>query len=71
MDRQPVESENIASVGYDPDTQTLEVEFRHGRKVYSYENVPPEKYEQMMAGGSVGKHLAKHIIGTHAHTKVR
>lgn len=31
MVRTPVASSALASVGYDPSTQTLEVEFRSGR----------------------------------------
>ena len=30
MERQPISSSNIISAGYDPDTQTLELEFKNG-----------------------------------------
>jgi len=39
MLRMSVSSSNISSVGYDPKTQTLEVEFHNGG-VYQYFNVP-------------------------------
>ncbi|OQX00458.1 MAG: hypothetical protein BWK73_48340 [Thiothrix lacustris] len=38
-----VSSSNLRSVGYDPETATLEVRFRHGG-VYQYYNVPEETY---------------------------
>jgi hypothetical protein len=40
MDRTPVSSSNLSSVGYDPDEQILEIEFNGGR-VYQYYDVPP------------------------------
>lgn len=30
MNRTPVSSTNLSAVGYDPDTQTLEIEFLNG-----------------------------------------
>lgn len=54
MDRQPVSSSNIASVGYDADSETLEVEFLKTGKLYQYLNVPLFMFEQMMEANSVG-----------------
>ena len=39
MERQYVSSSNIASIGYDPDNQVLEIEFLSGA-VYQYYDVP-------------------------------
>ena len=39
MKRAPVDSSSIATVGYDPASRTLEIEFRDG-DVYQYFNVP-------------------------------
>lgn len=39
MERTPVESTIIASVGYDGDASALEIEFHRGR-VYRYHDVP-------------------------------
>jgi len=39
MKRQPVESSNLASVGYDAARQILEIEFNHGG-IYQYYDVP-------------------------------
>ena len=34
MIRDPVASSNIASIGYDPDSETLEIEFTNGSILY-------------------------------------
>ena len=39
MQRYSVASSNVAAVGYDPATETLEVEFLSG-SIYQYYNVP-------------------------------
>ena len=44
MDRQSVSSSNIVSVGYDPTSETLEVEFQSGG-VYQYYNVGQSTYD--------------------------
>jgi KTSC domain len=49
MNRIPVSSSNIASVGYDPATQLLEVEFLHGG-IYQYSSVHSSIYDTLMAG---------------------
>ena len=56
MKRQSVESSNLASVGYDEATQTLEVEFNHGG-IYQYFEVPKEVYEELMIADSHGKYF--------------
>jgi hypothetical protein len=43
----PVSSSNLASVGYDPNTQTLEVEFLHGG-IYQYSDVPSSVHSGLM-----------------------
>ena len=54
MDRKPVSSSMIAAVGYDPDSEVLEVEF-HGQKVYKYEGVPVGVVEDLIAAPSIGR----------------
>ena len=48
MERQYVSSSNIASIGYDPDNQVLEIEFLSGA-VYQYYDVPQSVYDGLMA----------------------
>jgi hypothetical protein len=52
--REPVDSEAIASIGYDPTRLILEVEFTPG-SVYRYFDVPPEDVDEMRAAESKGR----------------
>jgi hypothetical protein len=49
-----VESSQIASIGYDPQTEILEVEFKGRGAVYEYYNVPKDVYDTLMVSESVG-----------------
>jgi hypothetical protein len=69
MDRELVSSSNIVSVGYDSDSETLEVEFK-GTGVYQYYNVPAFLHERMMAADSVGKFFNAEIKNAYPCSKV-
>jgi hypothetical protein len=60
VDRLPVSSSNLASVGYDEVGQVLEVEFRHGG-VYQYTGVSKSVFDELMAADSLGRYLATRI----------
>ncbi len=62
MDRQPVKSSNLCSVGYDAENQVLEVEFASGG-VYQYSGVPATVYLALMSSPSKGKYLRMRIKG--------
>ena len=47
MQRKALRSSSIHSVGYDPATQVLEIEFRSGG-IYQYFGVPAEVYQALM-----------------------
>ncbi len=68
MDRQSVASSNLASVGYDEDTETLEVEFQNG-SVFQYHGVPAETHKQLIQAGSVGRFFSSNIRKTFEHSK--
>jgi KTSC domain-containing protein len=51
MERKRVNSSKIRSAGYDPKSQTLELEFSDGR-VVAYRGVSPEVYRQFTAAPS-------------------
>jgi len=70
MDRIPVASSNISSVGYDPTSSILEVEFNSG-SIYQYLNVPQTEYEGLMNAGSKGRYLNRNIKGRYEDIKVR
>lgn len=56
MHRISVNSSNVAAIGYDQSTATLEVEFRSG-SVYQYFDVPESAYQELMSAASVGGYL--------------
>jgi len=66
--RKPVDSSNIAAVGWDPRTMVLEVEFHHGG-VYHYLEVPKSVYGDFIHADSIGKHFHKYIRPTYSYRK--
>jgi len=60
--RAPIDSTSLASVGYDPSHQVLEVEFQGGR-VYRYFGVPRRRYQELLAADSAGRFLNTRIKG--------
>lgn len=62
MEHVPVESSNVASIGYDPESQTLEVQFVNGG-LYSYGGVPDGLFEQFRDSNSPGRFFQSHIKG--------
>ena len=56
MQRQPVISSNLVSVGYDPRTKTLEVEYHHSG-VYRHFGIPEGVYTGLMNAASKGSYL--------------
>ena len=69
MKRNPVKSSNVKSIGYDPKTGTMHVEFSGGT-VYEYSHVPPETHAALMASSSIGAHFAKHVKPKHEGRKL-
>lgn len=69
MQRKPVVSSTIESVGYDEHTLILEVAFKSGR-VYQYQAVPPIQYKTLMSSYSVGKAFAANIRDRFAYEEV-
>jgi hypothetical protein len=67
MDRTPVESSNIQSIGYDPAQRVLEVEFGKSEledptnRIYVYRDVPPDVHAELMDDVSHGGYLNAHI----------
>jgi len=70
MNRQPVSSSNLGSVGYDSSTNTLEIEFKNGG-VYQYYGVPPTVYQGLMNATSHGKYFHAHIKGVYRYTRIK
>ena len=70
MERARVDSSSLASVGYDPASHTLEVEFRNGG-VYQYLDVPVDELERFLTAGSLGRYLNTRIKSSYASRKLR
>ncbi len=62
MQRLPVDSRALASVGYDAATAELEIEFRSGR-VYCYVGVPQSVYDWLMRTRNKGIFVTRQIAG--------
>ncbi len=70
MLRQRVSSSNIASIGYDSSTLTLEVEFNSG-SIYQYSNVPVRVYNALMTASSHGTYLNNFIKDVFRYRQIR
>jgi hypothetical protein len=69
MDRISVSSETIAEVGYDRETEILEILFRRGT-LYQYFNVPAFIYEGLVQSPSLGRYFNAEIRGRFQETKL-
>jgi hypothetical protein len=70
MNRKPVSSSNLKSVGYDQSSNTLEIEF-HGGRVYQYYNVPKKIYQGLMAASSHGRYHHRRIKDSYRYSRIR
>jgi len=69
MERKPVDSSNIANVGYDQDSMVLEVEFHNG-SVYQYFDVPSHVYEELVSAESVGRFFNMQVKGSFRYARI-
>ena len=69
VNRIPVASSNLASVGYHLETQTLEIEFNDG-SVYQYFDVPERIHETLIDASSKGSFLNSAIKGAYRYAKL-
>jgi|GEM_PF-288690 len=70
MKRIPVDSSMIASVGYDRQEKTLEVEFVNTGHVYEYYDVPYQQYLNLMKADSKGSYMKDCIIDCYDYGRV-
>ena len=70
MDRAPVSSSSIKSIGYDPPTSTLEVEFKSGW-VYQYFSIPSDVFAQLMSASSKGRYFDQKIKDTYKFERIK
>lgn len=69
MERIPVSSSSIRSIGYDSDRRLLEVEFRSAA-VYRYRDVPDWVVEALLAARSKGRHFERRVRGRYPYERV-
>ena len=60
IERTPVRSSALRSVGYDQEQRALEIEFTSGA-VYQYFDVPAEVYRGLMAAESHGRYFHQQV----------
>ena len=70
MERRPVESSNLASIGYDASTGTLEIEFKSGGAVWQYYDFPEHKWNEFEYAESHGKYFHAHIKNQYREARV-
>ena len=69
MERIPIASTSLASVGYDAETQTLEVEFNTGR-VYQYYSVPEQEHPGLLNADSKGTYFNANIRNGYSYSRL-
>lgn len=69
MERNPVKSSHIKSIGHNKITECLEIEFNNG-SIYEYYKVPTKIYDSLMIAESHGQYLNHHIKKIYAFKKV-
>lgn len=70
VDMKSIGSRDIALVGFDNETGTLEVVFRAGG-VYRYSEVPESVYHGLMTASSHGSFFQQKIKNHYSYVKVR
>ncbi len=70
MERKRVNATNLRSVGYDPSSQTLEVEFTSG-SIIQYSRVSPEVHRRLMAAPSPGSYFKDNIEEEYTARRIR
>ena len=70
LNRVPVKSSDLHSVGYDPESQTLEIEFLSGG-VYRYSEVPESVYRSLLSASSHGKYFHEYIEGKYSYLRIK
>lgn len=69
MKRRPVNSSNLASVGYDPTSQILEIEFNTGT-IYQYFDVPQSEHIALLGASSHGSYFYHHIRDSYRYQQI-
>lgn len=68
LTRIPVDSSSIATIGYSPSTNTMEVVFRRGA-VYRYLRVPDAVFAEFLSAPSKGRYFNGHVKNHYTHQR--
>ena len=66
----PVESNILASVGYDQATKKLKIVFTSGA-VWRYNDVPKKVYDELLASDSKWNYMQSSVVGTYPGGRAR
>ena len=69
MQMTSVDSSSIAAIGFDEDSQTLQVEFKNGA-TYQYFDVPKAIFDGLVGAASVGQFLNQQVKGIYRYSRV-
>jgi KTSC domain len=69
MEMISVSSSNIEAIGYDTESETLQIQFKNG-STYQYFDVPETVFEQLRDASSVGAYLSSNIKGVFRFSRV-
>ncbi len=67
MERQPVSSSLIRSVGHDPVGSILEIEMIEPNRLYTFYDVPFSVHDELMEAASKGRYFNEFIRGLYAY----
>jgi KTSC domain len=67
MERQPVASSLLRSVGYDPASSILEIELVEPNRVYTFYDVPFSVYDELLEAPSKGTYFNEFIRDLYAY----
>jgi hypothetical protein len=69
MRRIPVSSSNLAEIGYDDTSRTLEILFRDD-SLYQYFDIPQQEFDALKNAASKGHYLSTNIKGRYRYARV-
>lgn len=71
MQRRMVESSALNSLGYDPTTKVLELEFRDNGGIWQYFGFPSAAYQKFINADSLGHFFTTKIKGKYPELRIR
>lgn len=71
LKRIPLDSSMIEAAAYDQASKTLYLQYVNTGKVFAYEEVPEEIFQELLAASSVGRFVRAEILGCYADYLVR